>query len=99
MSQVSNIYFWISIAGLAFVAFFVPSPLNLLLFIGALFAMMWEVSDRLRVQYVINKQNGEYLERIVELLERIEDSSENTASYLYENTEEYRRHVGELDEP
>jgi len=84
---------------LAVVAIFVPSPFNLFLFLGAIFSMVWEVADWLREHYEISKQNQANLERITELLESIESNTENTASYLYENTEAYRRQLIELDEP
>lgn len=95
MHQISNINFWISLVVLAIVAYFVPEPFNMFLFLGAIFVMVFEVSDRLREHYYIHKRNGEHLERIAELLERIESNTENAASYLYEGTEEQVRELSE----
>lgn len=93
----SNFNYWLAGAGLMAVALFVPQPFNVLIFLAAIFAICWEISDRLREQYYIHESVNENLERLVELLGRTERNTEKISGYLYEKTPQYQEYLAELE--
>ncbi len=70
----SNVNFWIAAIGLGLVGYFIKPPNSYLIFLGAIFFICWEISDRLREQYYLHQANKELLERISGQLERQERS-------------------------
>lgn len=93
----SNINYWLAVAGLLTVAFFVPHQYSTLIFLGAVFALLWEISDRLREQYYLHKSVCDALGEAVKLLDQIESNTEKASEYLYAQTPEYRAHVAEIE--
>jgi hypothetical protein len=62
----SNYNYWFSIVGFILVAAFVPERYSILVFLGGIWVILFEISDRLRVQYYFHKRNAESLEKLVE---------------------------------
>ncbi len=61
----SNRNYWIWVAGLVVVAIFVPERYAILVFLGAIFTMLFEISDRLRRHYYFHKTTAESIETLV----------------------------------
>ena len=81
MDQVQNrdrskTYLLIPVVGLAVVAYFIKPPYSYYLFLGAIFAICWEISDRLREQFYVHSANQEVLHSILKELEKRRSSNE-----------------------
>lgn len=69
-NSTSNTNFWICAIGLGLVGYFLQPPYSYLIFLGAIFSVCWEISDRLRQQYNVHKANQQLLKNISENVER-----------------------------
>lgn len=57
--------FWSAVIAMVLVAVFVPERYSILFFLGAIWAALFEISGRLRVQYNYHKRNCELLSELV----------------------------------
>ena len=58
--------FWGGAVFLVLVAAFAPERYSILVFLCAIWATVFEVSDRFRVQYYFHKRNAEALEKLLQ---------------------------------
>ena len=54
--------YWIGLISLTLIAIFVPERYSILIFLGAIWMILFEISDRLRTHYYYLKQSAESLE-------------------------------------
>lgn len=62
----SNRNYWIGFFGLVIVGIFIPERYSTLIFLLAIFCMLFEISDRLRREYYLHQQSLEYLRKIAD---------------------------------
>lgn len=58
--------FWLAFIGLVIIGIFVPERYSLLIFLAAIFCVLFEISDRLRRDYYIQERTLEYLQKIAD---------------------------------
>jgi hypothetical protein len=56
--------YWIHLVSLVLVAVFVPERYSILVFLAAIWMMLFEISERLRVHYYLHERTAESVERI-----------------------------------
>ncbi len=59
--------YWIQFVILVLVAVFVPERYSILVFLGAIWMMLFEISDRLRVHYYLHQRTAESVEQIAKV--------------------------------
>ncbi len=57
--------YWIQLIILSLVAIFVPERYSILIFLGSIWMMLFEISDRLRTQFYFHKDTAEGMARLV----------------------------------
>jgi len=57
--------YWIHLISLTLVAVFVPERYSILIFLGAIWLMLFEISDRLREQFYLHKNTADGIAKLV----------------------------------
>lgn len=60
--KLSDFNFWITATVLIIVAIFAPERYSILVFLGAIWVMLFEISDRLRTHYDFHKRTAQSTE-------------------------------------
>jgi hypothetical protein len=58
----SNRNYWIGLISLTLIAIFVPERYSILIFLGAIWIILFEISERLMTHYYYLKKNAGFLE-------------------------------------
>jgi hypothetical protein len=63
--KISDLIFWVASAVLVIVTIFVPERYAILVFLGAIWAMLFEISDRLRTHSDFHQRTAQSTEILV----------------------------------
>jgi hypothetical protein len=61
----STRYYRITLIGLIVMAVFVPERYSILIVLGAIWSMLWEISDRLRAELYLHKKTADEIAKLV----------------------------------